>query len=170
MPIKKRPSQKQRIKRKLPKGYRAVLRHPLLCKLTYGDNPIYNPGPEELIRAIDLTKKWKGASWEQKIFVLAFDLVLEKATGTGVLDAATADRLHSHLESNQSKIQSASYGAWMLWCWDIWHDHYGLYDIEAGELDLPKPITASKPRKRVKPKPAAPAKPKRKRIKKHAKA
>lgn len=135
MPIKRRLTEDERLKRQLPKNWRSAFRHPLLQKFTYGNG--WTLTPRNLLRAIDTTVKWKGASYTEKAIVLALDIILERAYGTPLLEPETYNRLQDHLENNQHKIQAENFRAWHIWCWDIYHDHYKLYDMEPGTLELP---------------------------------
>jgi hypothetical protein len=157
MPIKRRLSEAERLKKALPKGWRSTLAHPLMQKITH--NKTFDPTPKNVIKAIKLTKSWKGASYTEKLFVMILDLLMEKAYGRGVLDPDTYNRLQDHMESNQGKIQAESYGIWMTWCWDYYHDHYGLQNVEDGTLVLPSTVNVRK----VKPK----MKLKRRKLKRH---
>lgn len=151
MPFKKRLSDTQRLKKQLPKGWRATLAHPLMKKITYGSYG-FKPTPQNVIKAIKLTKSWKGASYTEKLFVLCLDLLMEKAYGKGVLDPDTYNRLQDHMESNQGKVQTESMSIWMIWCWDYYHDHYKLFDMEDGSLILPTTVNVPRVRSKVKPK------------------
>lgn len=137
MPIAQRLTPEQRLNKTLPKGWRSALRHPLIQKLCYGG--AFNPTPANISQAIKLTKSWKGASWAEKVFVLALDIIMEKGLGVSVLDPDTYNRLNEHLANNDNKMQAANWRIWHTWCWDIYHDGYGLLDLEEGELDLPRP-------------------------------
>lgn len=151
MPIKRRLTPEEQLKKKLPKGWRTTIRHPLLAKMTYGDVPLFEPTPENVVAAITRTRGWKGASWAEKVFTIAFDLVSEKGHGEGVLDVDTYNRLQEHLQNNDDKLRKDDWRLWHLWIWDVFHDHYGIYDLQPGELDL-NPYA---PRKRIKRRPSA---------------
>ena len=148
MPIKKRLTEKQRIKKQLPKGWKSALRHPLMQKICY--KKTFDPTASNVIQAIKLTSNWRGASWAEKVFTLALDIILEKSTGTGVLATENYNRLQDHLEGNDTKMYSADMRIWMVWCWDIYHDHYKLYDIEPGALVLETPKLSSVKKRRKK--------------------
>jgi hypothetical protein len=150
MPIKKRLSEDQRIKKQLPKHWRAAFRHPLLKKFTYGNG--WTLTPKSLAHAIEKTAKWKGASYTEKCLVLALDTILEKSHGISVLEPETYNRLQAHLESSQTKIEAENFRAWHIWCWDIYHDHYRLHDMEVGDLRLPEPPKSTRKalRKKIK--------------------
>lgn len=158
MPIVKRLSPEERLKKQLPKGWKATLAHPLMKKITYGPSG-FNPTPKNVVQAINITKSWKGATYQQKLFVLCLDLLMEKAYGRSVLDPDNYNRLQDHMESNQDKMQSKEMSVWMIWCWDYYHDFYKLHDLENGTLVLRRTVN----RKKIKPK----AKHSRKKLKKH---
>lgn len=158
MPIKKRLTAEERIKKQLPKGWRSALTHPLMKKQTYGVWG-FDPTPKNIAEAIRLTKGWKGASFQQKLFVITLDLIMEKAFDRAVLEPDTYIRLQDHLESNQEKMRSESNTTWQTWCWDYYNDSYGLENFEAGTLLLETPIKRKlkkKPvtikRRKIKPK------------------
>ena len=135
MAFKKRLTEAQRLKKQLPKGWKHTLAHPLMQKLTYGTDG-FKPTPQNVIKAIRLTKSWKGASYQEKLFVLCLDLLMEKAYGQGVLDPDNYNRLQDHMENNQDKVQAESMKTWQTWCWDYYNDYYGLQDVEDGTLTL----------------------------------
>lgn len=157
MPIKKRLTEKERLKKQLPKGWEQTLVHPLMRKVTHAGN--FDPTPANAVKAIRLTKGWKGASYTEKLFVLCLDLLMEKAFGYGVLDPDNYNRLQDHMENSQGKMQAESFSTWMTWCWDYYHDHFGLHNLEGGTLALPVTVKV----RRVKPK----MKPKRKKLSRH---
>lgn len=164
MPIKKRLTEAQRLKRQLPKGWRNALRHPLLAKICYR-NELFNPTPANIVKAINQTKGWKGATWAEKVFVQALDLIMEKAYGVGILDVDAYNRLQDHLIGNDNKMQAYDWRIWHTWLWDIYHDHYKLQDMEAGDLELPEPPKpVLKLKRKVVPKPTPKAKPKRRKV------
>jgi|SRR6056297_761650 len=140
MPIKKRLTEQQRLRKQLPKGWRRAVEHPLIKKL-----PI-KPTPQYIAKAIKTTKSWKGASWDQKIFTVCLDLVLDKAFDQPLLELEAFNRLQEHIENNQSKIYRDDWRAWHVWIWDVYHDGMGLFDMEAGTLRLPEIA----PKKRIK--------------------
>lgn len=151
MVIKKRLTEKERLKKQLPSGWKATLAHPLMKKISYGVNG-FKPTPQNVLAAIKLTKSWKGATFQQKLFVLCLDLLMEKAYGQGVLDPDTYNRLQDHMESNQSKMQSENMSVWQTWCWDYYNDHYKLQEVEDGELLLPRTVNTRKVKPLVKAK------------------
>lgn len=148
MPIKKRLSTKQRLNRQLPKGWRNTLQHPIMKKLIY-DGSI-DTSTESVVAVLKSVKGWKGASWREKVFILALDLIMEKSTGKSLLDPDAYNRLQDHLTNNEHKMY-ADNTAWMTYIWDIYHDHYKLQKMETGDLRLDsKPklkITKKKPKK-----------------------
>jgi hypothetical protein len=148
MPIKRRLSDEERLQRQLPKNWDKALHHPLLAKLCY-KRTAFDPTPANIVRAINMTKGWKGATYTEKVFVQALDLVLEKAYGIPVLEPDTYNRLQDHLINNEDKIAKESLLAWQVWVWDIYHDHYKLQDMEAGELHIPLPVL-TKPKRKLK--------------------
>lgn len=145
----KRTTPEQRAKKIVTVKYRRALKHPLLKKLCYGVSG-FDPTPMNIVNAIELTKKWKGATYQQKVVTLALDIVLEKAFGEGILEPGTYNRLQDHLESNDTKILAENFTVWQTWMWDIYHDYYGLYDINPGELELPKLTTPKRPKPKKK--------------------
>ena len=145
MPIKKRLTEKQRLTRSLPKGWKSALRHPLLKALTHADH--FNPTPINVSKAISTVSSWRGASDVEKVFVLALDLVMEKAYGEGVLSESNYNRLWDHLVNNEHKLDT---WARQTFLWDIYHDHYGLVPLENGALELPKPKIVIKKKVRKK--------------------
>lgn len=147
MPIRKRLTEKERIKRQLPKGWSRAIKHPLVAKLCYNGVP-FDPTPKNIVRAISQTKSWKGASWTEKVFVQALDLIMEKAFGVGILEPEAYNRLQDHLINNDTKIQVADFRTWHVWLWDIYHDGYKLQDMETGDLELPSPAKLIKKSKR----------------------
>lgn len=149
MGIKKRLTNDQRVKRQLPKGWKAALTHPLMQKASRASGITK---PKHIVDAIYLTSKWKGATWGQKVFVLALDTVMEKAFDKAILTPDNYNRLQEHLMTNDDKMFAASFLPWMIWCWDLHHDHYKLHDLANGELSLRTPKTAPKhiPRRRLK--------------------
>ena len=151
MPIKRRLSEKERLKKQLPHGWNKALEHPLMKKLTHGDSG-FNPTPRNVIQAINRTKGWKGATYKEKLFVLCLDLIMEKAygEGKGVIDPYTYNRLQDHMESNQTKMQAESMIIWMTWCWDYYHDHYRLFNTKDGSLELPVTVNRHKDKRKTK--------------------
>lgn len=146
MPIAKRLSQEERVKKQLPKGWSRASKHPLIQKLCYG-RKVSNA---DVVQAIAMTRKWKGATWWQKVFTISLDLVLEKAFGEGILAPDIYNRLQDHLENNENKIHNEDIRTWMTYMWDFYHDHYGLHEMEPGDLELPKPVRKIKKSKRLK--------------------
>jgi len=134
MAIKKRLSESERLRKQLPKGWRRTLNHPLMKKIIYNGN--FDPQPRNVVKAIRLTKGWRGASYTEKLFVLCLDLLMEKVYGEGILDVDTYNRLQDHMQSNQAKMQNESLSTWMVWSWDYYHDHCKLFDIPDGSLEL----------------------------------
>lgn len=136
MPIAKRLTEAERLNRILPKGWRSAIQHPIIKKLIHGG---FDPSPRSIVNAINTTKTWKGATWEQKVFVHALDIILEKAYGEGILDVDAYNRLQDHLTNNEHKMQASDWRVWHIWVWDVYHDHFKLHDMEPGELVLPSP-------------------------------
>ena len=135
MAIKKRLTPEQRAKKLITPQHRRALRHPLIRSLCYNN---FDPTPIAVLDAIGIVKSWKGATWTQKVLVLALDLIMDKAFGIEVLDPDTYNRLQDHIANNENKMQDASPRVWHTWIWDIYHDGYHLQDMEAGDLELPK--------------------------------
>lgn len=158
MPIKRRLTDDQRLRRQLPKGWKAAIRHPLLSQLCYGATS-FDPTPANIVKAIITTKSWKGASWREKVFVLCLDIVLERAFGVTVLEPDNYNRLQEHLTNNNEKLYVGDWQAWHVFIWDVYHDGMGLLNMEPGDLAL-APV---KPPKR---KPVV--KKKRKKLPKHS--
>lgn len=165
MAIKKRLSAEERIKKRLPKGWRACLKHPLMQKLCFTGK--FDPTPVNVDTAIGMTKSWKGATYQQKAFTHVLDILLEKSGRKGILTAEQYERLQDHLTLNLDKIEQSDWHTWHIWLWDVYHDFYRLHDLETGGLTLPTP-TRAKLTQRVSTPPPAPKK--RKRLAKHSKA
>lgn len=147
MAIKKRLTPEQRAQAMLPTGWRRALRHDLLKKQYYKQQ---RPTAIEVASAINMVKGWKGATWDQKVFVMSLDMIMEKAFGQGILDPDTYNRLSEHLYNNEPKIQAASFTAWHVYVWDIYHDGFGLDDMKPGELYLPPLLKKAKNGKKKK--------------------
>lgn len=137
MPIKRRLNPEQRAKKIITPQHRRTLRHPLMQKICYGG--AFEPTAVNMAEAIQLTKSWKGASWTQKVFVQALDILMEKAFDISVLDPETYNRLQEHLKNNDDKMYAANWRIWHIWVWDVYHDHYRLHDMAPGDLTLPTP-------------------------------
>jgi hypothetical protein len=152
MAFKKRLSTEERAKKRkqrliasLPKGWKAALNHKLLRHVCAFQH--FDPTPENILEAIAIVKSFRGASDIQKVFVLAFDIVLEKGTGEGVLSPDAYNRLWDHLISNENKLD---YWSQMIWRWDIYHDSYGLTKYEPGQLALAEPPRKIKLKRKLK--------------------
>ena len=98
----------------------------------------FDTSPKHVVATINAVKSWKGASWNQKVFVQALDLLLEKAYDRSLLDPDTYNRLQEHLHSNEHKMQAADWLAHHVWVWDIYHDYFKLQNVENGTLTLPE--------------------------------
>lgn len=141
MPIKKRLSETERVRKQLPDGWRHAINHPLMRKQCYGHTG-FDASPKNIVTAINMVKGWRGATFQQKLFVITLDLIMEKAYGEGLLDPDNYNRLQEHLDNNQDKMKAENHNVWQTWCWDFYHDHYGLQKYNAGALileELPKP-------------------------------
>lgn len=123
----------KRLRESLPKGWDRATLHPLLLKICYDKR--FEPTAYNVFNAIRTVKGWRGATDTEKVFVLALDLVMEKAFGEGVIEPDTYNRLWDHLLNNEENLE---FYPKQVFLWDIFNDHYGLNNIEPGGLHLPE--------------------------------
>lgn len=156
MAIKKRKTEEQRVQTILGRHWKRGLKHSLMRKLAYGNR--IDLSERKVMDALKRVRAWKGAGYQDKVFVFCLSSVLWRAFGYELISDPNYDRLKKHLRDHADDVLDkcgiAEYHA-ILW------DEPALRYIGKGDMILPSPVRKmpkkalkkrSPARKRIKPK------------------
>lgn len=120
MPIIKRKTPSERLSLMIGPNWQEILRHPAIASLTNlrMSYDRYDASSLNISRAINEVSAWRGASWQDKVFVLTFASLAWRAFGAEVLTDANYNRLYKHLHDNELDIANSChlvYHQTLLW-------------------------------------------------------